>query len=205
MSNLFILIKYKNFVPDRIIQKISPHATLYNFLWIGKNSIKNYHMYQCRGPLKYIKLFKNKVIYILNNANVHYSIITGNKGYLNKPSENDFTICQERIIHITTINNKNLKKEKVKINKIYLCKIINNLQKTTYGYYLPILLSSNIKEQPVKIKYDVFITFDNDNTIIYGENKYAIRNTKNWLKRLSKLYEKYIYTLGHLKRRFLIN
>jgi len=192
MSNLFILIKCRKYVPDSVMRKISPFATRYNFLWIGGNSIKNYHTHQYRGPTKKLRSFKKEVNNILHKSKLKYSMISGNKGYLDKPSEHDFSIYQGQHkvdTNNTTKNTKQIFKEKLYINKKYLFRIISKLNKTKYGYYLPISLSSTIKEHPIKVSYDVFIIFDDKNISLYSENKYALRNTKLWLTRLSKLYK----------------
>jgi len=194
MSNLFILIKCRKYVPDSVMRKISPFATRYNFLWIGGNSIKNYHTHQYRGPTKKLKSFKKEVNNILHKSKLQYSMISGNKGYLDKPSEHDFSVYQGQ--HKVDLNSifkdpKRIVKEKLYINKKYLFRIISKLNKTKCGYYLPISLSSTIKEHPIKVSYDVFIIFDDENISLYSENKYALRSTKLWLTRLSKLYKKF--------------
>ena len=124
MSNIFILVKCKQFVPEKIMCKITPFAIKYNFLWVGGNSIKNYHTHHYRGPSKNIKYFKKEINKILSNSKLKYSIIVGNKDYLEKPLEKNFSI-----LSINNITKKiKLKEEKLKINKKILL-IISKLEK----------------------------------------------------------------------------
>lgn len=188
MSNLFILIKCnKKYVPDSIMRKITPYAILYNFLWVGGNSIKNYHTHQYSGQTRKLNLFKKEVSKVLKSSKLCFSILSGNKSdkkYLGKPSEHDYYVLKNN--DIQDLNKKKILKEKLKSNK-YLLKIISKLKKIKNGYYLPISMTSIIKEHPIKITYNVFITLNNKNIVLYSENKYALRNTKIWLNRLSKL------------------
>lgn len=200
MSNIFILVKCKNFLPENITKKFIPSAITNNFLWIGGNSLNNYHLNQYRGPSKNIILFKKHISVFLQNAKNKnkikcFSVISGNKTYLDKPSEHYFSINQDNQNNqdiILPIEN-NLKKITINSNinsNINLIKVISKLPKTKYGYYLPISLSSTLRGHPIKIAYDVFITIGKNNIIVQSENKYAIKNTKIWLTRLMKLLDK---------------
>lgn len=189
MSNLFILVKCKKYVPESTMRKISPHAIKYNFLWIGGNHIENYHIHQYRGPTKKLLPFKKEVNNIFRESKLKYSIISGNKDFLKKPSEHDITIYTGEITSFSVNKNK-LHEEKTKINKKYISKIILKLNKTKYGYHLPLLLKKIRKEHTLKVRYDVFIKFHGNNTNLYSESKYAIRITKEWLKRVYTLCKK---------------
>ena len=190
MSNIFILVKCKQFVPEKIMCKITPFAIKYNFLWVGGNSIKNYHTHHYRGPSKNIKYFKKEINKILSNSKLKYSIIVGNKDYLEKPLEKNFSILSiNNITKKIKLKEEKLKEEKLKINKKILL-IISKLEKKKYGYYLPVLINSIISDHPYKIKHDIFIEYSNKYFIIKCENKHALYITSLWLKRLSELINK---------------
>ena len=200
MSYIFILIMCKNYVPSLIMRNISPYATKYDFLWVGGNSIKNYHIHQYKGPVKNIRIFKKEINNILNISKKNnkikcYSIISGNTKPLDKPTEHDFTIYSFKNSFENKIdfqNIKNIKKLSIKTKNIL--KVISNLKKIKFlnesGYYLPISLTSIIKEHPIKIRHNLFLIVNENNILIYGEHKHPIKTTKTWLIRLSKLLQK---------------
>jgi hypothetical protein len=190
MANLFILIKCKK-IPQYILTQICYPAVNNHFLWIGSNIISNYHILHYKGPLKKVKLFKREVTNILQIAKNKnfikcYSVLTGNTDYFIKPSEHDYSID----LNPTKIVSPNIKKKiKFNINK-FLLNIILKLKKTKYGYYLPLLIVSKIKDHPIKVSKYVFIVLEGKNIIIYGNSKTTLRYTKLWLSRVSKLLEK---------------
>jgi hypothetical protein len=187
MSNIFIIIKCRKFVPEKIMCKISPYAIQYNFLWIGGNSIKNYHTHQYRGPSKYSKLFEQEINKVLHKSKLKHSVISGNKGYLEKPSEQDLSICP---LNQQVPKKIKLKEEKTKINK-HLLPVISKLKKTKYGYYLPISIKSIIHDHPYNVRHSIFISSDSKYFIIKGDSKHAIHITSLWLKRLSVLLNRF--------------
>ena len=190
MSNIFILVKCRNFVPEKIMCNISPYAIQYGFLWIGGNSIKNYHTHQYRGPSKHITLFKKNINQVLHKSKLKYAILSGNKDYLKKPSEHDFSVC---LFHQEVPEKIKLKEEKININK-YVLPIISKLKKTKYGYYLPISIKSILHEHPYNIKHSIFISYDNTYFTIKGDNNHVIYITLLWLKRFSVLLKQFSKT-----------
>jgi hypothetical protein len=195
MSNIFILVKCKNFLPETVSSKIAPYAIKYNFLWIGGNSIGNYHINQYKGTILNIKLFVkevNNILQIAKNKNKIkcYSIIfEKNKSYsyLEKPSEHDFSIYK---CNMPNLPEKNTQKIIFSLKTTYLLKVISKLKKTKNRYHLPLLLLKKIKDHPTNVKSNVFITIGENSIVLYGENKLSLKYTKLWLIRLSKLLHK---------------
>lgn len=193
MSNIFILVKCKNFLSENITRKFIPFAIDNNYLWVGGNSFGDYHVNQYRGPTKKINVFKKEIVNILQNSKNRkkikcFSVISGNS--MNKPSEHYFSIdpfLKEK--NVSILNSKKIKEESLNTNKT-LIKEILKLKKTKNGLYLPITLVSIIKGHPIKISHDIFIKINKNNLILKSENKHALTNTKLWLKRLSNLLEK---------------
>lgn len=191
MSNLFILIKCNKKLLTFITTPICYQAVTNNFLCIGSNIIFNYHIFQYKGPLKNVKLFKKEITNILEIAKKShsincYSVLTGNNDYFIKPSEHYYSINPNPLKIVSPNIKFNIKIEKNK----NLLNVILDLKKTKFGYYLPILMEKKIKDRPVKVAYDVFIILEENNIVIYGSNKNTLKNTKLWLTRLSKLLEK---------------
>lgn len=199
MSNIFILVKCKNFLSENITKQFIPSAIENNFLWIGGNSLKDYHINQYRGPTRKINLFKKEVINVLQNAKNKkkikcFSILSGNKSYLDKPSEHYFSVdpflTNKNKRNVILLKPKKIKEEKLNNVDKNLIKVISKLKKTNDEYYLPITLSSFLREHPVKIAHNIFIKINVNDVILQSENKHALKNTKLWLKRLSELLEK---------------
>jgi hypothetical protein len=195
MSNLFILVKCKKFIPEIISSKIAHYAIKYNFLYIGGNSIGDYNINQYRGNVRYIKIFVKEVNNIfkfakkINKIKCYSIIFEKDKScrYLEKPSEHDFSIYKNNTPDLQIIQ---IKKIVFSLKTTYLLKVISKLKKTKYGYYLPLLLLKQIRNHPTNVKNNVFITIDKSSIILYGKNKLSLLYTKLWLTRLSKLLQK---------------
>ena len=184
MSNIFFIVKCKKYLPESISKQIAPLAVKHGFLWIGGNSIGDYHVNQYRGPSKYIRLIKDKLTTILkkNKKIKYYSFITGNSSFLKSPSEKEFQINQGpyEIQNDEPKYNENIKLTHVR-------KVLTKLKKTKHGYCLPILLSSLKGDYLVNVPHNIFIHVNKDNLTISSDHKHPLHKTKSWLKRLEKL------------------